>query len=487
MRKSVKLNAILNVLRILLSVIFPLITFPYASRVLKVDNLGMVNYTLSIVNYFALFAALGVSSYAIREGAKFRDNQTELEKFVKQVFTINIISTVASYVALLLLLMISASLKQYTVLILVQSLTILFTTLGVDWINTIFEDYVYIIIRSFIVQLVFVVLLFLLVKNENDYIQYAALSVISGAIISISNLFHCRKYVSIGLTKNIDIKRHIKPILIFFVNVLTISIYVNSDTTMLGLFTSNYYVGIYTAATKPYNMIKGLLAGMYLVTVSRLSYYVSQDDKKSFYDLIEKIIYGLLLILFPAIVAVFCLSEDVVLILSGKDYINAAVTLRFLSVGLFFAVAGGFLTNCINAPTNRERINLTASVISAVVNIVANIVFIPLMKQNGAAITTVLAELIVFVICMIISKDILLRHKYTAIRSYLRDSIFGAIEVVVCCVFARTITDNVFLHIVIAAGISVPVYVIYLIIVKNSIAIQMWNTIRQKLGLKGTK
>ena len=483
MNKSVKTNVILNVLRILLSVLFPLITFPYASRVLKVDNLGMVNYTLSIVNYFALFAALGISSYAIREGAKYRDNAEELRKFVEQVFTINIISTVLSYSALFFLLLVSSSLKQYRLLILIQSLTILFTTIGVDWINTIFEDYVYIIIRSFLVQLTFVVLLFILVKSKNDYIQYASLSVVSGAIISVSNLFHCKKYVSIKLTKNINLKRHLTPIMIFFVNVLTISIYVNSDTTMLGRLTSNYYVGIYTAATKPYNMIKGLLAGMYLVTVSRLSYYVSHDDTDSFYNLIEKIIYGLMLLLFPAIVAVFCLSEDVVLVLSGSDFIEASVTLKLLSIGLFFAVVGGFFTNCINAPNNRERINLFASAISAIVNIGANFVLIPFMRQNGAAITTVIAECIIFIICLHKSKDILLRHKYHMIKYYMRDSLFGTLIVIICCLFARTISSNPLIHIMIAAGISLPVYTVYLIMIKNMLAVQIWNSFKSKVGM----
>ena len=94
-KKSLGVNALLNGLRSILNILFPIITFPYVSRVLQVKGIGIYNFSSSMVSYFSLIAGLGVSTYAIREGAKLRENPNKITQFASQVFTINIWSTVS--------------------------------------------------------------------------------------------------------------------------------------------------------------------------------------------------------------------------------------------------------------------------------------------------------------------------------------------------------------------------------------------------------
>lgn len=94
------LNAILNSLQSLLNLVFPLVTFPYISRTLSVDGVGKYNFANSIISYFILLAGLGISVFAVREGAKLRDNRKEFSLFASRIFTINIVSTAISYLAL---------------------------------------------------------------------------------------------------------------------------------------------------------------------------------------------------------------------------------------------------------------------------------------------------------------------------------------------------------------------------------------------------
>ena len=164
--KSFGLNAVLNSLQSLLNLIFPLITFPYISRILSVDGVGKYNFANSIVSYFILLAGLGISVYAVREGAKLRDKREEFSLFASRIFTINIISTIISYIALFLVLFFSASLQKYSIAILIFSVQIFFTTLGVDWIYTIFEEYGYITARNIIFKIISVVLLFCTFVND---------------------------------------------------------------------------------------------------------------------------------------------------------------------------------------------------------------------------------------------------------------------------------------------------------------------------------
>ena len=102
-RKSLKINALLNTIQTIISMLFPLITFPYASRVLGVDNIGRYNFGNSIVSYFVLLAGLGISTYGVREGAKYRDKKKEFEEFVQNIFSINLYSTLLAYFLLIFL------------------------------------------------------------------------------------------------------------------------------------------------------------------------------------------------------------------------------------------------------------------------------------------------------------------------------------------------------------------------------------------------
>ena len=263
--RSMAKNAALNTIKTIMAMVFPLITFPYASRVLQVDNIGKVNYAASIISYFSLLAGLGIKTYAIREGARIRDNKVALEKFTNQMFTINMVSTVISYLLLAGLVCFAPSLESYKTLIAIQSINIIGTTIGIEWLYTIVEDYYYITMRSILVQFVSMLLLFALVHSKEDYIIYASISVFATTASYVFNFIHARKIVQVKLTKNVDIAKHLKPIMMIFAMSIATTIYVNSDTTMLGILGGDYYVGVYSTSTKMYSILKNVMSASILV------------------------------------------------------------------------------------------------------------------------------------------------------------------------------------------------------------------------------
>ena len=127
------MNAFLNVLKTVSSVIFPLITFPYVSRVLEVESIGAYNFTSSVISYCLLFAGLGVSNYAIREGTQYRNNKSKIEEFISEVFTLNLVSTILVYIVLFILLMTVPKFENYSLGIILMSSEIIFATIGVNW------------------------------------------------------------------------------------------------------------------------------------------------------------------------------------------------------------------------------------------------------------------------------------------------------------------------------------------------------------------
>ena len=231
--KSLGKNALLNGIKTACSILFPFISFAYCSRVLGKANLGKYSFGQSIIAYLLLVAALGIPNYAIREGAGIRDDKRKLDEFIDQVFTINCIMTIVSYAVLVIVLTIP-KFQNYKYVLIIQSIQIILTTLGTDWINTIFEDYFYLAVRYIVIQIISLFALILFVRKPSDLYVYTFISTLSNSGGNILNWHYLRKHdIRPRLTKNIQYK-HIKPILILFGNSIASVIYLNSDITMLG-------------------------------------------------------------------------------------------------------------------------------------------------------------------------------------------------------------------------------------------------------------
>lgn len=474
-RKSIKINVVLNILKSLLSVVFPLITYPYATRVLGVENIGKVNYGASIITYFSLIAAFGITSYAIREGAKVQDNKKEINELSSELFSLNIVTTLFSYSLLFVLLVFVHELEDYRLLIMLQSLTILFTTFGVDWINTIFEDYLYITLRGVFTNILTVIALFVFVKTKDDLYVYALLTVVTNAVICVWNYFYCKKYIRLHFVIGKQYKKHLKNMAVFFINAVAVSIYVSADTTMLGWMVGDRSVGIYSVAVKIYSIMKLVLAAIYSVALPRLSYYASQKNFNYYKSLITKVTSSILIILLPSVMGIFVLSEEIVLVIGGDGFVDASNTLSILSIALIFAILGGIVTQCINISLGYEKINVRATILSAVENIVLNVLFIKLWHENGAAITTAISEFTVLIYCIIKNpRSLEMLYKRKLIRNFIH-SILGMVIVFVIAILVHQVVSSVWITLVGTSMLSVLLYGLLLLILKNELACDVIN------------
>lgn len=478
--RSLKKNAALNVIKSALSVIFPLITYPYAFRILGASNIGKVDYSLSIVSYFTSIAALGVSSYAVRECSKVRDNRKEINTLASQLFTINVFSTLAAYLALFVIVLAVPKFHPYSVLIGILSISIIFTTLGIDWINTVYEDFLFITLRSIAAHIISLFLLFIIVRNKGDYYQYAILSVLNNVIIGISNWIYCRRYVKIRLTKNTNIKKHLSPILFLFANNIATSIYVSSDTTMLGWMSGDYYVGIYSIAVKIYNVVKNIIVAIYSVAIPRISYYIGQKDFDSLEKTYTKIFSSVTLILIPAAAGIIGISPEIIMFMGGEEYTESVITLQILSIALVGAIFGGMVTYALNIPLGREKVNFKATIISAVINVGLNVVLIPILKQNGAAITTAISEFFVFFFCVSKFDSITEYIDTRMLRKNIIDAVVGAISIILIAVMIHHTDLHFMIRLLIIFMLSCFTYLVELILLKNNIALEEVQKIRSR-------
>ena len=187
-KRSLKKNAFYNVLRSLLSFIVPLITYPYITKVLDPDGLGKVNYTISIVTYFMLLAVFGMGTYAIKECAPLSGDRKAINEKASELFTFNIITALISYALLLAVMFLVKKFHPYTLLLLIQSIQIIFSIINIEWVNVVYEDYKFTTIRFLIIDIINLLVLFLFVRNKEDYVIYAFITISTYVFMSITNM-----------------------------------------------------------------------------------------------------------------------------------------------------------------------------------------------------------------------------------------------------------------------------------------------------------
>lgn len=395
MNKSLKTNATLNMTKTVMGLIFPLITFPYVSRVLEPSGVGKVNFAHAIISYFSMIASLGISTYGVREAAKVRDDRRKLSKFVKEILSINVVSTLVAYLLLAVSLLVIPRFNEYKQLLVVCSGTILFTTLGIDWFYTALEEFAYITIRSIVFQVISLVLMFIFVRTKNDYLKYAGIGVISSVGSNILNFIHARKYISIGEKVKKEIRKHIKPIFTLFAMSIAVSIYTVLDTTMLGFISGDEQVGFYSAATRINKLVISVITAAVAVLLPRLSYFISKHDEVQFYVLSEKAMKAVILLALPSAVGLCLVARPVIMLLSGARFEMAIPTMRVMNPIIVAISLSGLIGIQIFMPLGKEKQTLISVIIGALINFTLNLILIPNYGAFGAGCATVCAESLV--------------------------------------------------------------------------------------------
>jgi len=479
MNNSVNKNTIFNTLKTVSGIIYPLITFPYISRVLMAENVGKINFGNSVVAYFSLIASLGVTTYAIRECSRVSGNREELEATASQLMSINLISTFIAYMALAVTLLVARPLDNYRELICIQSTTILFTTLGADWINSAKEDFKFIAIRTIGMQVVSLGLMFVFIHKPEDYITYAVISVIASSGANIINIFYRRKFCRIKFTFNIEWKKHMPPIMLMFSVILAQTIYCNSDMTMLGLIKGDFEVGLYSTSVKIYNLVNQVVASIALVVMPQLSVGFAKSDYKQVNYLLRYALSFIVTLGLPCIVGLNVIAKPIIGVIGGEEYLGASISLHILTLALMCSFFGGWIGNMMLIPAGRESVCLKVGIISAVLNVILNFLMIPVWGLNGAAFTTFIAELVgILLVVRKIDNNI----KISNVWNVLKAPIVGSMLIALIGISISNTGISYLAITVLTICISVPAYAVILYIFKNELFIGYAEPVLKKFN-----
>lgn len=473
MKKSIFKNYLYNVSLTILNIIFPIITFPYISRVLGAAGVGKVNFAFSVVNYFLLLASLGIPVYGVREISKVRDSRKEASKVFSEIYSINLISTIIFSSIYYSIIFFAPYFDGKRVLFNIVGLLVVLNLFNIDWLYQGFEDYRYITIRSVAFKISSIILMFILVKGINDYIIYSAITVIALGGSNAVNIFRAKRYVSYTL-KGISLKRHYKQVLIIFFMGIAINIYNNLDSTMLGILANDESVAYYTAATKINRMIINVITSLGVVLLPRLSYYIENNKIDKFNEIIKKSIDFIFFIGIPACAGLYLLAPSIIRIFSGKEFVPAITTMR-INIPIVLIVAIANITSLqILLPLRKEKQVAISVSIAAIINFLMNLLLIPSMRENGAALASTMGELIGMIIQILYCRQFALKGIFS--REGFK-YLIGSIAIIIIVLIMKTFVVNDLLLILLAIPISSIAYILIMLILKD----EFINTIIEKI------
>jgi O-antigen/teichoic acid export membrane protein len=465
---SVKNSVFYNVLLAISQVFFPLITFPYLARTLGPEHVGVLNFAESIAKYFVMLAALGIPIYGIREIAKVQNELKARTKIFAEFFTINLICTLGLSFLFLAAVFFIPQLNNEKVLFYWTIAYFFFQVFYLEWFFNGMNQFKFIAIRQFVIRFFFIIFVFVLIKSQFDYVNYMRMQFGLSVLLAIINFNNLSKHISLNKEtfSNLDLRKHIKPLLYIFLTIFSISIYFSLDTILLGFLANNESVGYYSTALK---LNKLIIAVFGAVTVaifpSLINLYHSQQIEK-FRELIRQVFFVLVSLSIPAIVIFISCAKEIVHVLFSQNFDRSILPLQITAPLILIVSLSSIFGFQVLSALAKDRQILYSAIIGMSVSVVLSILLVPSLMEVGEAITILVTELSVSVSFIYFTKKY---FKVGGLTNMFLKQLVGALPYIVFVIIFKSIIADSIIVLTSISIISLIWFCIYhLFILKNS-------------------
>ncbi len=393
MKKNYLYNLSLSVVNIL----FPILSFPYASRILGPAGIGKVQMISSFAQYFALIAALGIPIYGIQEIAKARHDKKKLSIVFSELMSIYFIASLLVSVCYTIIISLFPFFRSNLQLYYVAIILVLFGFSFIDWFYTGLEEFRILAIRSIIIKILALACLYLFVKTSNNYFVYLCITIFSllgNNIISFSML---GKRTSL-VFHQLNLKQHLKPLFYIFSTTMAASMYTILDTVLLGFLSNENAVGLYTAAIKLCKIALPFVTSLGIVLIPKLSKTVSENNMEEMQNLLDKSFHFISLFSIPTAMGLLILAPEFIDVFSGSKFHDAVTSMQILSLLPLLIGFGYFFAFQILVPLGKNREMFLSVVSGMCIGFLLNFLLVPSLKDQGAAIANVVSEIIITVL-----------------------------------------------------------------------------------------
>jgi O-antigen/teichoic acid export membrane protein len=403
-----KKNFIYNFLLTGSNLLFPLLTFPYLSRILGANGLGICNFIISYGQNYIIIAALGIPVYGIREIAKVGDDKSLRSKLFFEILSIHFFTTCLLLVIYFVSIFLYADLRQYKELALLGGSLILFNVFSLEWLFTGVNDFKYITIRSVIIRALSVIAIFLLVKKSNDFIIYFIIMIITVFATVLMDVYYSRKFINsqIALTLK-GVFAHLKAVAVLGLYMVLTSIYAVLPSTLLGFLSTKSAVGYYYGANKIIRMVISVFSALITVMIPKLNLTVEQKQHDEYVLLINKALNAVISFGIPITFFVFLLADHIVMLLAGEEFINSVFVIKVMAPIILMVAFAQIFVLLILSVNRKDKQMILLSAVGMTISLIINLAFIPNFAERATGFSQLISEFFVTLLAFSFSKKIL--------------------------------------------------------------------------------
>lgn len=473
-------NYFYNLLLTLANLLFPVLSFPYVSRVLGPEGIGQVQFVFSFAQYFALIASLGIPVYGMQQIAKHKDDFTGRSKVFSELIAIYLLSTLCLFLLYIGVICtipyFSPDLEMY----LAASAMVLLGFSYIDWLFTGMEEFQSIAIRAVLFKIIGLALLYFFVRDREDFRIYLYIMMFSFLGNNILSFFLVRGKVKL-IFSGLQLKQHIVPLFFILGTSLASSMYTDMDTVLLGFLSNDRTVGLYTAAVKLSKITIPFVTSMTVILMPKVSKSFADRDLDQVQESIHQAFSFLMFFAVPMCLGLALLAPEFIALFSGNEFLPATNSMRLLSLLPVIIGVGHFFLYMILVPAGKNREMFFCVLGGVLMSLLLNILLIPSLQEVGSSIANVCAEVAVTVLYVYFIRQYF-SFKYD--WALLFKALLSALVFVPVVWLIRDLSlPLVFMLITSILGCGISYLGIQLLLFKNHVIFDILVFIKQKLNM----
>lgn len=490
MAKSIKKNALAKLALNILNVVIPFVTGPYLARTLDKYLYGEFNIAFSIVSWFSSFAAFGIYNYGIRTISQIKHDKKKTRIMFTSLFTMGLISTIIVSIVYFIYVFLMPS-ESNSLLYIILSVQIIANIFMVEWMNEAFESYGFIFFKTMIVRIINVISILIFIRNPEDTLKYA---VISSFILLLNNsisYMYIKKKIHFCKVSKKQLKSLVKPLFTMLLIANASMFYTYLDRLFLSVFSEGIYVTYYTFSQSITSIIGGVINAVIIVTIPRLSLYMSEKRKEDYKELLYSSSRIFFMVGIPMCVGLSVLGTPIILMYGGSEYIGAGTTMTLFAFRYILSLCDLSLANQVIFIHGKERVLTKMYFIGGGINLALNslLVILNILRPEFFVITTFISEsiLILMMVSYIkkIDSTINVLNKFV-IRYFFISLIFYPLSIMISKTMGLEYILNLRFILIILIIICVCglLYFISLLILKDKALLQILDIVLQKLKVR---
>lgn len=381
---SVKKNIGWNMLLTLSGYIFPLLTFPYVTRVLGPEGFGMANFALSIVDYAVLLSTLGMAMVGIRSMAQCAPEKEARSEVFSRLVSIHLLLSAVALITYFVVVWCVPELAEHKELYYIGSAKILFNVLLVEWLFQGLQDFRYVTLRTLAVRTLYVVAVFIFVRHREDYDMFFYVTIGQVVLNALINWRYARRYVIFRFQLR-GSGEYVSPIFSMGLNAILLSFYTTFNVLYLGFACDEAAVGYYTAAVRLYSIFIAVIGAYNGVFVPYLNTLYAQGEMEKFRSVIGKSINLVSFLALPVIVGGVILAPQIIRLVAGAGYERAVLPFQIVLVQVFLVGIAQILENQILLAFKKYREILICTASTTMLAALIIILFVPTHAEVAAA------------------------------------------------------------------------------------------------------